>query len=82
MDFSRKSRRIKEVDTICPYCGCGCGLTLNIRKNEIVRVTSKEDTLNEGWLCAKGTLIYLVNNPDRLTKPLIRIAPKTVTSYK
>ena len=77
--WSLKGRQkdIKEVDTICPYCGCGCSLTLNIRKNEIVRVTSKEDTLNEGWLCAKGTFGYtFVNNPDRLTKPLIRIAPK------
>ena len=72
-----RQKDIKEVDTICPYCGCGCSLTLNIRKNEIVRVTSKEDTLNEGWLCAKGTFGYhFVNNPDRLTKPLIRIAPK------
>ncbi len=88
--WSLKGRQkdIKEVDTICPYCGCGCSLTLNIRKNEIVKVTSKEDTLNEGWLCAKGTFGYhFVNNPDRLTKPLIRIAPKNsnelqVTSYE
>lgn len=72
-----RQKDIKEVDTICPYCGCGCSLTLNIRKNEIVRVTSKEDTLNEGWLCPKGTFGYhFVNNPERLTKPLIRIAPK------
>ncbi len=72
-----RQKDIKEVDTICPYCGCGCNLTLNIRKNEIVRVTSREDTINEGWLCAKGTFGYtFVKNPERLTNPLVRIAPK------
>jgi predicted molibdopterin-dependent oxidoreductase YjgC len=68
-----RQKDIKEVDTICPYCGCGCSLTLNIRKNEIVRVTSKDDTLNEGWLCPKGTFGYhFVNNPERLKTPLIK----------
>jgi len=45
-----------------------------------MRVTSKKDTINEGWLCAKGRFGYgFVNNPDRLTKPLIRIAPNPPT---
>jgi predicted molibdopterin-dependent oxidoreductase YjgC len=36
-------------------------------------VTSKDDTLNEGWLCPKGTFGYhFVNNPARLTTPLIK----------
>jgi predicted molibdopterin-dependent oxidoreductase YjgC len=68
-----RQKDIKYVDTICPYCGCGCNLTLNVRKNEIVRVTSKEETINEGWLCPKGTFGYhFVNNPDRLRIPLIK----------
>jgi predicted molibdopterin-dependent oxidoreductase YjgC len=68
-----RQKDIKYVDTICPYCGCGCSLTLNISKNEIVRVTSKEESLNEGWLCPKGTFGYhFVNNPARLTTPLIK----------
>src|SRR4030043_2020824 len=66
-----------EVDTICPYCGCGCNLTLYVKRNKIIRVSSKEDTINEGWLCAKGRFGYgFVHSPDRLKKPLIRIAPK------
>lgn len=73
-----RQKDIKEVDTTCPYCGCGCNLTLHSRKNEIVRITSKEDTLNEGWLCSKGRFGYqFVGSPERLTQPLIRIAPKT-----
>jgi len=66
-----------EVDTVCPYCGCGCNLTLYVKRNKIIRVSSKEDTINEGWLCAKGRFGYgFVHSPDRLKKPLIRIAPK------
>ena len=66
-----------EVDTVCPYCGCGCNLTLYVKRNKIIRVSSKEDTINEGWLCAKGRFGYgFVHSPDRLKKPLIRIATK------
>jgi predicted molibdopterin-dependent oxidoreductase YjgC len=76
--WSHKGRQtFKEVETICPYCGCGCNIILHIRRNEIIRVSSSEDTINEGWLCAKGRFGYgFVNSPERLTKPLIRIASK------
>lgn len=77
--WSLKGRHkdIREVDTICAYCGTGCNITLHVRNNEVIRVTSKEDTWNEGWLCVKGRFGYsFINSPDRLKKPLIRIAPK------
>lgn len=68
----------KEVHTVCPYCGTGCNITVHVKGNEIVRITSAEDTWNEGWLCVKGRFGYkYTNSPDRLTKPLIRIAPKS-----
>jgi predicted molibdopterin-dependent oxidoreductase YjgC len=73
--WSKKGRRkgIREVDTICPYCGCGCNLTLHVRGNEVVRVSSKEDTLNEGWLCSKGRFgLSFIGHPERLTTPLIK----------
>jgi predicted molibdopterin-dependent oxidoreductase YjgC len=73
--WSLKGRQkdVKEVDSVCSYCGVGCNLTLNVRNNEIIRVTSKPDTWNEGWLCVKGRFGYgYVNSPDRLTKPLIK----------
>ncbi|MBM4137345.1 MAG: hypothetical protein FJ241_11015, partial [Nitrospira sp.] len=77
--WAHKGRQhFKEVETVCPYCGCGCSLTLHVKRNEVIRVSSREDTLNEGWLCSKGRFGYgFIHNPDRLTKPLIRIAPKT-----
>jgi predicted molibdopterin-dependent oxidoreductase YjgC len=73
--WDRKGRRkdVREVETVCPYCGCGCSLTLHIRKNEVVRVSSRDDSINEGWLCAKGRFGYkFINSPDRLKTPLIK----------
>jgi len=73
----RGRQNFKEVDTVCPYCGCGCNLTLFIRRNEVIRISSKENTINKGWLCAKGRFGYeFIKSPDRLKKPLIRIESK------
>ena len=74
-----RQKDVSQVETICPYCGCGCNLTLHVSRNEVVRVTSKEDTINEGWLCVKGRFGYsFINSPDRLTTPLIRKDGKLV----
>ncbi len=76
-----KGRRadVKKVDTVCGYCGCGCNLTLHISGNEVVRVTSRPDTGNEGWLCVKGRYGQsFINSPDRLTTPLIKKEGKFV----
>jgi predicted molibdopterin-dependent oxidoreductase YjgC len=43
------------TDTICPYCGVGCTLTLHVQDNRIVKVTSPMDSsVTEGHLCIKG----------------------------
>jgi NADH dehydrogenase/NADH:ubiquinone oxidoreductase subunit G len=64
---------VKYTDTICPYCGCGCNITLHTVRDKIVGVTSKPNTINDGWLCVKGRFAHdFVNSPDRLTTPLIR----------
>jgi NADP-reducing hydrogenase subunit HndD len=43
------------TDTICPYCGVGCVLSLRVQDNRIVRVTSPSDSsVTGGHLCVKG----------------------------
>ena len=43
------------TDTICPYCGVGCTLTVHAQDGEIVRVTSPLDhSVTQGHLCIKG----------------------------
>ena len=50
-DESRQER----TDTICPYCGVGCNLTLHVQDNRIVKVTSPDDhDITRGNLCVKG----------------------------
>jgi predicted molibdopterin-dependent oxidoreductase YjgC len=44
-----------RTDTICPYCGVGCTLTLHVQDNDIVKVTSPLDhDVTAGNLCVKG----------------------------
>ena len=44
-----------EVDTVCPYCGVGCNLTLHVQDDAIVKVTSPDDhDVTLGNLCIKG----------------------------
>jgi predicted molibdopterin-dependent oxidoreductase YjgC len=43
------------VDTICPYCGVGCTLTLHVQDAEIMKATSPlENPITLGNLCIKG----------------------------
>jgi predicted molibdopterin-dependent oxidoreductase YjgC len=43
------------VDTICPYCGVGCTLTLHVQDGEIMKATSPlENPITLGNLCIKG----------------------------
>jgi len=47
--------RQTQTDTICPYCGVGCTLTLHVQDNEIVKATSPLDhEVTRGHLCIKG----------------------------
>jgi len=64
----------RSVLTTCTYCGCGCGLYLQIMNGKITRtLPSKTNPVNEGKLCIKGWNIHeFVQHPERLKKPLMR----------
>ncbi len=45
----------KQTDTICPYCGVGCELTVHAQEGQIVKVSSPLDhSVTRGNLCIKG----------------------------
>ncbi|HLX09704.1 MAG TPA: 2Fe-2S iron-sulfur cluster-binding protein [Thermoanaerobaculia bacterium] len=47
--------RQEVTDTICPYCGVGCTLTVHVQDERIVKVTSPTDhDVTRGHLCIKG----------------------------
>jgi predicted molibdopterin-dependent oxidoreductase YjgC len=47
--------RQTSTDTVCPYCGVGCTLTLHVQDQRIVKVTSPPTSgVTHGNLCIKG----------------------------
>lgn len=73
------------VKTICGYCGTGCGLLVEVKDNEIVRIRGDRNApVNKGQTCVKGAFAYkYVHSPERLTSPLIRKGGELVpTSWK
>jgi formate dehydrogenase alpha subunit len=73
----KKEMQVKpayEVLTTCPYCGCGCGVYLGVRGDEIVSTRGERDNpASLGNLCVKGRYgMGFITHPDRLTKPLIK----------
>lgn len=64
----------RVVTTTCTYCGVGCQLDLNVKDNQLIRVTSNPQAPVNGMaLCVKGRYGYdFVHHPDRLKKPRVR----------
>ncbi len=64
----------RVVTTICPYCGVGCQLDLNVKNGKVIGVTSNPNApVNGMHLCVKGRYGYeFIHHPDRLTKPRVR----------
>jgi predicted molibdopterin-dependent oxidoreductase YjgC len=67
LDGTWDESRQTKTDTICPYCGVGCTLSLNVQDNNIVKVTSPlESSVTHGSLCIKGRFgsVYVQNRED------------------
>ena len=64
----------RTVTTICPYCGVGCQLNLEVKDERIIRVIpDPQGPANKGQACVKGKFgLDFVNSPERLTSPLIK----------
>ena len=64
----------ETVLTTCTYCGCGCGLLLQVLDGEVIgTLPQKDHPINEGGLCIKGWNAHeFIYNQGRLKKPLLR----------
>lgn len=46
----------QNIRSVCPYCGVGCGIILQVEHNKVVKVIGdKAHPTNFGRLCTKGT---------------------------
>lgn len=63
-----------QVNTVCSFCGVGCGLTVSISGNTITRVRGEQgNPYSRGRACVKGINGWrYVHRRDRLTRPLVR----------
>jgi NADH dehydrogenase/NADH:ubiquinone oxidoreductase subunit G len=68
--FKYKARawEMEKIPTTCGFCSSGCQMDLNVKNNEILRVTSEESTPNMANLCNLGRFNYSVSKSDRLIK--------------
>ncbi len=63
----------QHVESVCPYCGVGCAVTVHVQDERIVEVTGRESPVNAGRLCVKGRYGFdYVLHPQRLRAPLVR----------
>ncbi|WP_292288415.1 formate dehydrogenase subunit alpha [Marivita sp.] len=64
-----------EVESVCPFCGVGCQVSLKVKDNKVVYVEGINGPANEGRLCVKGRFGFdYIHHDHRLTRPLIRRA--------
>lgn len=66
---------MKRVETTCGYCGCGCGIYVNVADDDTVLgiTPSYNHVVSKGKLCSKGWHGYaFVRDARRLTAPLIK----------
>jgi predicted molibdopterin-dependent oxidoreductase YjgC len=74
-DYTIKAWELKETTTPCPFCACGCSLTIGSKEGEVRRVFSDpEKGPSDGNLCVKGRFGWdFVDHPERIKTPLLRI---------
>jgi predicted molibdopterin-dependent oxidoreductase YjgC len=64
----------ETVLTTCTYCGCGCGVLLEVLDGEVIgTLPQKGHPVNQGALCIKGWSGHeFIYDEGRLKRPLMR----------
>jgi NADH-quinone oxidoreductase chain G len=71
-----------QIDTICPYCACGCTVRLGVREGKVVRSVGPDGVgTSKGDLCGKGRFGFdFLYSGKRLRSPMIRKGEELVPS--
>jgi formate dehydrogenase major subunit len=63
----------ERITSVCPYCGVGCLVELQISDGRLVGVEGANGPANAGRLCVKGRFGFdYIHSAERLTQPLVR----------
>jgi NADH-quinone oxidoreductase chain G len=78
--FKARPWQLKEVDSVCSYCGNGCTVTMGVMDNKIQTIRFNDEIgVNDGNLCIRGRFGYsYANSEERLTAPLVKKDNKLV----
>ncbi len=72
---SNKTKTAELINTICPFCGVGCGICLK-RDDQGLLIgvePQKNHPVSQGKLCEKGwSTSYAIETGNRITQPLVR----------
>lgn len=75
--FKHRARAwmLESHDNICPYCGVGCTVSLDLRNGEILRARGiSTKGINKGDLCGRGRYgLDFIHSDTRLKVPMIRV---------
>ena len=65
---------MEHILTTCIYCGCGCGVYLQVENDRVTgSLPSRNHPVSRNNLCVKGWQLHdFIHHPDRLTEPLLR----------
>ncbi len=74
-----EERGLTPRESICPFCGVGCGITYN---EDTDKGTGWKASVNtRGEICPKGAAAFeMLDSDDRLTKPMVRENGHLVTA--
>jgi len=69
-----KKLEVKEIESVCTYCGVGCDIIGVVEDNKITKIYAGQDgVVSQGKLCIKGKYGYdFVEADDRVLEPRIR----------
>ena len=64
----------RTVKSVCPYCGVGCGIIMEVADGRVVKLTGdKSHPTNFGRLCTKGsTCAQAITAPGRMDRAYMR----------
>ena len=75
--FKARPWALRKVPSVCTYCPSQCQIDLNVKDNQVLRVTSNDEgTTNNGNLCVGGFFgSGYINNKNRLQEPTVEQKP-------
>jgi len=77
-------KRAKGIPSTCAGCGAGCGIVAYVQDGQLMKIGGNPaHPVNKGRLCLIGEAgIYTQYDPERVTKPLVRIGRRGQGGWK